>query len=275
MSRNFDRDLHFVDSDKPELTARYFFVLDALNFCFWPDGDLEYDNIAGGLKKAVLEDPESIAPHSLASIDSVGVRRLLLWNRTLPLEFERTRLLREVGTGLCEHFDGLVMELVRHAGGSASKLVSLIAAYFPAFRDHAIYRCRQVFFYKRAQIFVGDLYGAFQGSGIGAFNDFESLTMFADYRVPVVLRQNGILEYSQELAERVESLKEIEPGSPEEVEIRAFTVNAVERMRMEVAAQSGRKCMPPAIALDWMLWETGEAQPDKKTAHHRTKTIYY
>ncbi len=41
----------------------------------------------------------------------------------------------------------------------------------------------QVFFYKRAQIFVGDVYGAFQGKGLGAFRDMELITMFADYRV--------------------------------------------------------------------------------------------
>ena len=33
----FDRALHFVDESRPRLTAQYFFVLDALNFCFWPD----------------------------------------------------------------------------------------------------------------------------------------------------------------------------------------------------------------------------------------------
>jgi hypothetical protein len=36
-----------------------------------------------------------------------------------------------------------------------------------------------VFFYKRAQIFVGDLFGAFGGQGLGAFHDIDQLTMFA------------------------------------------------------------------------------------------------
>lgn len=40
----------------------------------------------------------------------------------------------------------------------------------------------QVFLYKRAQIFAGDLYGAFQGKGLGAFHDLHLITMFADYR---------------------------------------------------------------------------------------------
>jgi hypothetical protein len=60
-----------------------------------------------------------------------------------------------------------------------------------------------VFFYKRAQIFVGDVYGAFGGKGLGCFHDIDQLTMFADYRVPVVLRLMGLLHYSPELQQQV------------------------------------------------------------------------
>lgn len=38
---------------------------------------------------------------------------------------------------------------------------------------------RQLFFYKRAQIFVGDVWGAFHGTGLGCFHDIDQLTMFA------------------------------------------------------------------------------------------------
>ncbi len=65
------------------------------------------------------------------------------------------------------------------------------------------HRGRQVFFYKRAQIFVGDVWGAFAGQGLGRFDDIHSVTMFADYRVPVVLRQHGVLQYSDALAQMV------------------------------------------------------------------------
>ena len=42
-----------------------------------------------------------------------------------------------------------------------------------------------------------------QGKGLGAFHDIGELTMFADYRVPVVLRQLDILQCSPELAHKV------------------------------------------------------------------------
>ena len=41
-----------------KLTCQYIFVLDSLNFCFWPTPGLEYDFLASRLK-AVLESDES------------------------------------------------------------------------------------------------------------------------------------------------------------------------------------------------------------------------
>ena len=54
-----------------------------------------------------------------------------------------------------------------------------------------------------ATLAVGDIYGAFGGKGLGAFDDLEQLTMFADYRVPVVLKTMGVLKYSPQLEAKV------------------------------------------------------------------------
>ena len=50
----------------------------------------------------------------------------------------------QVGNGLLEHFKSSASKLVEAAGGSAKKLVDLITAHFPGFRDHAIYKGQQV-----------------------------------------------------------------------------------------------------------------------------------
>jgi hypothetical protein len=90
----WDRELHFFDGGP--LTVQYLLVLDALNFCFWPDGELEYEHLAGGLKASLLEDPHCLDAGRLAGIDGAGVRALVRWKRDLPLQDERARLLREV-----------------------------------------------------------------------------------------------------------------------------------------------------------------------------------
>ena len=104
-----------------------------------------------------------------------------------------------------------------------------------------MYKGRQVFLYKRAQIFAADLWGAFRGQGYGEFKDISSLTIMADYIVPAVLRQLGVLKYSPTLASTIDASEEIGPGTEEEVELRACSVHAVEKMRELISLKSGRQ----------------------------------
>lgn len=108
------------------------------------------------------------------------------------------------------------------------------------FRDHSVYKGHQVFLYKRAQIFIADLWGAFKGQSYGEFNDIGSITIMADYIVPAVLRQLGVLRYSSTLASTIEANSEIGPGSEEEVELRACSVHAVEKMRELISMKLGK-----------------------------------
>lgn len=97
-----------------------------------------------------------------------------------------------------------------------------------------------MFIYKRAQIFVADLWGAFKGKSFGAFKDIQSITMFADYIVPAILRHLGVISYSPSLASKVDSFNELSPGTEEEVEIRACTITAVEKLGELLSAKIGR-----------------------------------
>jgi len=47
----------------------------------------------------------------------------------------------------------------------------------------------------------------------------EKLTMFADYRIPQILRHYGIIEYNKELKNKIENKIELEPNSIEEVNL--------------------------------------------------------
>lgn len=55
----------------------------------------------------------------------------------------------------------------------------MLADRFPCFRDEAKYEGKKVRFLKRAQIFVADLWAAFNGESYGEFNDIDKITMFA------------------------------------------------------------------------------------------------
>lgn len=58
-------------------------------------------------------------------------------------------------------------------------LVNTLAENFPSLRDEAIFEERKVRFLKRAQIFVADLWAAFDGRKYGEFGDIDCITMFA------------------------------------------------------------------------------------------------
>ncbi len=84
-------------------------------------------------------------------------------------------------------------------------------------QDHAIYDGEQIFFYKRAQILVADLWGAFKGESYGQFTDITKLTMFADYRVPQILLHLKVLNYSEELTKKIAEKAVLPHGGEEEV----------------------------------------------------------
>ncbi|GAA0157906.1 hypothetical protein Leryth_007024 [Lithospermum erythrorhizon] len=261
--------IHYFDNGP--LSVQYLFVLDAMNFCFWPDNDLSYDHLASGLKAALEADKSAFDADRLQKYTGPELRKLLKWPRPLPLEDERVRLLHEVGSELERSFDGKASNLVKSGGKSAARLVDLITSHFPGFRDHTMYKGHQVFLYKRAQIFVADLWGAFKGQDYGEFNDISSITMFADYIVPAVLEQLGVLRYSPCLSNLIESKSEICSGSEEEVELRACCVYAVEKIRDLVTKISGKQVL--SVELDLWLWSFGIVCPSLQ--HHRTLSIYY
>ena len=86
-----------------------------------------------------------------------------------------------------DRFKGSFVNFIHLADKSAVTLLNLLTANFLNFQDHGIYEGHQIHFYKRAQILIGDIYGKFNGSGLGEFKDIHELTMFPDYRVPQIL----------------------------------------------------------------------------------------
>ncbi|KAL2531792.1 Queuosine salvage protein [Abeliophyllum distichum] len=257
--------IHYFDNGP--LTVQYLFVLDALNFCFWPDKDLSYDHLASGLKEALQNDKSAFDADKLQMYSGPELRKMLKWKRPLPLEDERVRLIHEVGLVLERSFEGKASKLVESCENSAAKLIALITSHFPGFRDHTVYKGHQVFLYKRAQIFAADLWGAFKGQGYGEFNDIGSITMFADYIVPAVLQQLGVLRYSSSLSNIIKSNSEIGSGSEEEVELRACSVHAVEEIRELIYRKSGKQVL--SVELDLWLWSVGIQYPALQ--HHRKK----
>jgi hypothetical protein len=260
-----------------EERVAYLLVLDSLNFCFWPASgmdkwEIEYGSrrlsgyyaLAASLKQAIESGIPITRADYLAELSTGKLKKIL--------GEDRVQILNELGQLLLREHDGKAHQLVEASGMSAVALARLLAERLSSFRDVAEYMGHKVFFYKRAQIFAADLYGAFDGKGWGSLMDMGKLTAFADYKLPQVLRHLGVLSYTRALAQAVDQQIPLEAGGPEEVEIRASTIWAVELIRRELE-QLGTELM--AFEIDWILWNMGQAKEFKVRPYHRAVTIYY
>jgi hypothetical protein len=283
----WDTTVHWGDGG--ERTANYILMLDSLNFCFWsepgePRWGITYDGqfydgykaLAAGLKAAVesgidLTDAKFLETISSECLDSILHPAGLTQGR-IPLWEKRVEHVREVGRVLNQSYSGSFAELIRQCQGSAAAVADRLAREFSSFRDETVYNGKPVRILKRAQITVVDVWGALQGNPLVDFRDLYSLTAFADYKIPQVLRAQGILEYSDSLASRVDNRLELAPGSPEEVEIRCAMVWAVEWIRQEL---NSLDWPIEAYELDWFLWNVGQQVVPNEKPYHRTRTIFY
>jgi hypothetical protein len=176
----------------------------------------------------------------------------------------------ELGEHLVDEWDGSYTALLE-AADSAERLVELLGE-MSLFRDVVMYRNIEVPFYKRAQLAASDIYTAFNGQAPGAFDDVDSLTAFADNQLPHVLRMDGVLEYSKPLAEHVDGRKFLQAGTSREIEIRAATVQAVERL-VDALQDKGAEVTPREV--DNVLWHRGQQDRFRVRPAHLTQTVFY
>lgn len=182
------------------------------------------------------------------------------------------RAWNDLGRLLRERHDGSCARLVEAAGGSAERLVDLLAR-MPLFHDVARYDGEPVPFMKRAQLCCADLAIAFGGRTWGAFSDLARLTICADNLVPHVLRLDGMIACDTALVARIERGEPIAADSRAEVELRAAAVHAGELI-VAAAKRLGRDL--DAMRLDNLLWHRGQ-DPRYKVGRprHLTRTTAY
>jgi hypothetical protein len=251
-----DPERHYLDGSAEEV-AMFTLTLDAINFGsgWFPTlrkrpGCSGYNTVAWALTDRFrAHGPWSSG--DLAAIGADEIADVLGQKRGHELMGLYAAALRELGA-----FVGArsALEIVAAAGGSAERLAEQLAAGMPLFDDPG--------FYKRAQIVAADLALA----GVAEFGDLDRLTIFADNLVPHVLRVDGVLRYTPELAAQIDAGELLAPGEQER-EIRACAVVACEA----IAAELG---VPPRTLDNW-LWNRGQQPRYKAIPRHRTRTTAY
>lgn len=274
-----DPDYHYLGHG--EATVAYLVMLDTVNFGsgYFPwvqprEGVTDYHMIADALREH-FDKHGPPDPADLADIDTDSCARVF----DQEIEHDARRKLmasfgtawRELGSHLQSEWDGSYTALVDAADGSAARLVELLSE-MSLFRDVVLYRNVEIPFYNRAQRLASQLQIAFDGQNWGAFDDIDQLTAFADNTIPHVLRLDGVLSYSEPLAEQVDSRRGLEPASTREIEIRACAVHAVERI---VDALDEQDVTATARQVHETLWRRGQQDRYRVRPAHLTRSVFY
>jgi hypothetical protein len=279
----WNEEVHWADGS--HRTASAILLLDAWNFCFWPEpGEVKwgidyngkayngYMGLAAAIKRAIEEGDALYEPARMASLTIQDLEHIFRGRGEMPMLETRLANAHQIGRCLLDSWNGDFVNMLAAAEGSAVALTSLVVENFPCFNDHTLYFGREVKFFKRAQILVIDLMGCLAGDSLVDFHDADRLTAFADYKIPQVLEAHKVLRYTPQLEAMLERYEQIPEGDPLEVEIRAGMVWAVEFLRLEMEAR-GRKVAP--YELDWLLWNLGQQPVPDEKPYHRTRTVFY
>jgi Potential Queuosine, Q, salvage protein family len=258
-------------ASRREEIAAYWLTLDAINFGsgWFPtlrkrDGLSGYNTIA--LHWSEYQQAQGpLTPARLALLTTAEVARILGQDPDHDLMRLYASSLNDLGAHLDDA--GGVTAVIDAADRSATAFARRLGSW-DCFADSSPYDELTVPFLKRAQIAAADLHRA----GSARFTDLDRLTMFADNLVPHVLRLDNVLAFAPGLVTRIEAEQLITHDSPEEVEIRACALHAVELI---VAALGQIGVFVTAADVDQLLWNRGQLPRYKAVPRHRSRCTAY
>ncbi len=242
------------------------------------------------LKRAIKEGIPVLDGQYLANItieqargiferpDSDSVLNSDKFSTDMPMLEERVRILREAGSVLNRRYDGSFYKLFTESRGrlfdNGNGLIERLIDEFPSFRDIETYNGRPVALDKRAQLAVAMLHEKLLDIGLQGFpeNDIAQLTVFVNYNLPRTLRELGVINYREPLANLVDNQIEIPYGSRKEVEIRAVTLCAANRLEDKIR-EIDPDSKVSALYIDFLLWAAGRKLEGRP--HHLSRTTAY
>jgi hypothetical protein len=200
----------------------------------------------------------------LTCIDTVEVADVMGQDPDHELMSLFAASLRDLGEHVSEESGGSFEHIFDETDSSAVATAQRLAGW-NCFADTSPYEDIEVPFFKRAQLACADL----QAAGVAKFSDLHRLTAFADNLIPHVLRIEGVLVLDPELTARIDAEELLIHDSPEEVELRACAVHAIEL----VSAACSYRVSPAEI--DMVIWARGQEPRYKARPRPRSRTTSY
>jgi hypothetical protein len=255
------------------------FVLDAINFCFWSTPDQEKWQIEfpkgtivkGGwyglvavFKRAREHDIDLLDANYLERLSFKKAKEIFEGHNDIeiPLLKNRVEILNEVGKKLNKSFNGNIENFLTTTNYDLAEIAKKIIVEFPSFEDYRVLKNKRINFYKRAQIFAYDISLL---SGVNSSNKV-ALTAFADYKIPQILCEMGVIKYKSELSKKIDNYVILKEGSLEEIEIRSATIWVCELIANNANVDT--------VLVDNALWNLSQ-KLDFTKPYHRVLTTCY
>lgn len=229
------------------------------------------------IQEAISSGVELYDGNVLCDLDTVKLQKIFDGNIEMPMMKERLKILTEVGRKLSESYEGDWINFI-NAGPKklyykGEGLIERLISEFPRFDDTSKYnKDIDIHFYKLAQLAFWGIHAELAGTGDFYIEDMESMSAFADYIVPVALEVMKIIEYSEELKNKIINGEIIPRDSLEEIEIRATSLYATAKLTEEINKRRPSEKSIIIPQLDYRLWKQYHAT---HRPHHLTITTMY
>ena len=279
-----------ISKNNPDEFIRTTMLINTLNFAFTDfESSTKYEIIREGkvlsdseamfvqIQEAISSGVQLYNGNVLSDLDDKQLKNIFKGNIEMPMMSERLDILLNVGAKLADDYEGDWMNFI-NAGpkklyDNGEGLIERLTSEFPRFDDTSQYAEKyNVHFYKLAQLAFWGIHAELVGTGDFYIEDMQSMSAFADYIVPVALEVMKIVEYSEELRNKITNGEIIARDSLEEIEIRSTSLYITAKLTEEINKRRPAEKSIIIPQLDYRLWKQYHAT---HRPHHLTITTMY
>jgi len=261
----------------------FIFLIGSQAFCFWGHPEkwkIKYKNkildgwwaLIACFERALENKIPILEGEYLSKLSPKQTKDLFEGKPQISLLKQRQKILNNIGNTLVGKYRGRFHNFYKNTDQEAFSLLENISKEFDGFDDVDKYKGKNIYFYKKAQVVISDIYEIFKNKKFGQIKNIEKLPGHADYKIPAILRKFNVLKYNDELSEFVDNRKEIKSGSEMEIEIRANMLWATHLICQKLKSKYPK--ISPTI-LNGILWSQSQKKDKKDKPYHLTETINY
>lgn len=258
-----------------EQQVNFLLIYDSIIFSFWgnPKWSIVVENELFDGSYALLyclltmfKEHEAVFQWIQTASDD-ELRNIFKGTVEIPLLQERISILKNISQIVMEQMGGNFYLAVKEKQ-TDTELFAYLISNFPNLEDERFYLNHSIPFYKLGQLLTSDILHLREYSEKKPMI-YSNLVGCADYKIPQVLNNLGILEYSHELINHILEKKELPENHEWEVEIRASMLVVIDDIYQKLGATI------PRIDINDFLWSKGTMKQKTDHPYHLTRTTNY